>query len=462
MKNKYSHIYAILLLGFFQLPLYAELVIDIGPDKKEKKPAVEAVQNKNVTQESKADIIKFKNKDMLHGTMISFEPNKGILWKTNESLRDILFSVNNVKGIELGNYYHSKGDNASVLLTNGDTLGGKLVSLDKETLLLDTFYGGKMKINRHMVQSIFPGANNPGILYSGPNDLAEWIIPEGRSGGKIEIQDETLSMTGFCSIGRDMKLTEMSKVDFSFEIAGNCQLQVLFFCNKSISSPHDCYSLYLSSGYIYLQRYGQHGRSGNLGNVNSRDLRAGKGKVTLLLDKKNKKFTLLVNDAMVKQWIDTQDPMEGTFLCFNNQSQGTIKIRDLEISQWNGKIPGGTEVKENENKDVIIFVNGDQVTGKLQSIEQNVTVFKTEYAELKIPLQRIKQLQTAAEKQHRARRNAGDVRFSFVNGDQLTLDLAKIDNGKIVGKSENFGKVSLNQNAFKAIVLNIYSDEEEE
>lgn len=452
----------ILLCCLFPLAGFAELVIDIDPEKPKEnkidKPAGAPVENDN---SPKFDVIRFKNKDILHGKMVSFSPAKGFLWKTTEALRDITFIPRQVTKVELGAYHRSGGGNASVLLTNGDTLGGKLISLDTDILTLDTSYGGIIKINRPMVQAIYPGENNPGLLYSGPNNMENWTLPEGRDGGKVAIEDGVLSMTGYCSLGRDMKLTDMARIDFAFEIAGNCQLQLLFYCDEVVSSPQNCYALYLSSGYIYLQRYGKHGRSGNLGNVNCRDLRSGKGKISLLMDKKNKKFTLLVNDNMIKQWVDTQGINDGTYLCFNNQSQGTIKISDLEVSQWNGKIPGGEKSKDDEKKDVIVFVNGDQVTGHLLKIANNETIFQTEYAELKVPLQRIKQLQTANENQFRARRNAGDVRFLFANGDQLTIDLAKISEGNVIGKSENFGKVSLALNAFKGIEMNIYNDEDE-
>lgn len=462
MKMKY--LLTILLCSLFQLPLFAELVIDIDPEKAKDEKKTTPVDNNQVEEENipKFDVLRFKNNDVLHGKMLSFDPGKGFLWKTTEALRDITFIPRNVKKVDLGAYRRGRGGNASVLLTNGDTLGGKLVSLDKDTLTLDTFYGGILKINRPMIQAIYPGESNTGVLYSGPSNMENWTRPEGRSGGKVSIKDGVLSMTGYCALGRDMKLTDMVKIDFDFQIAGNCQLQVLFYCDEVVGSPQNCYALYLSSGYIYLQRYGRHGRSGNLGNVNCRDLRAGKGKITLLLDKKNRKFTLLVNGNMIKQWVDTQDIKEGTFFCFNNQSQGTIKIRNLEISQWNGKIPGGEKSKEDEQKDVVIFVNGDQVTGNLLTIANNETVFKTEYAELKVPLSRIKQLQTASKNQFRARRNAGDAQLLFANGDKLTLDLQRIADGKIKGKSENFGQVSLALNAFKGLELNIYDDEEEE
>jgi hypothetical protein len=70
-----------------------------------------------------------------------------------------------------------------------------------------------------------------------------------------------------------------------------------------------------------------------------------------------------------------------------NQSQGTIKIREIQVSQWDGRIPGSESGNEDQNKDSIMFVNGDLVTGDLLNIANGETIFKTEYAELKIPNQ---------------------------------------------------------------------------
>lgn len=463
MKYINTFIFASIFFALCPLPVTAELVIDVDPsniDSQDQDTSETGIDN--VENQPEADVIKFSNKDILHGKMLSMEPQKGILWKSDDVLQNILFAPRNVRKIEFGgNISHNRKSNATVLLTNDDVLGGKLVSMNEKALILDTQYGGKITIDSHMVRGIFPGENNPSLLYSGPNDMDEWVLPENRRDGKISINNSTLSMSGYCAIGRDMKLTAMSKIEFSFEIAGNCQMQLLFYGDEAVSSPQNCYALYLSSGYIYLQSYGKHGRSGNLGNVKCRDLQSGKGQITLLLDKKNKTITLLLNDAMIKQWVDTQESGDGTFVSFVNQSQGTMKIRDIEISRWNGKVPGSKNRQEDGKKDIIVFVNADQVTGILESITNNEAVFKTEYAELKIPLKRIKQIRTGTEKQHKARRNAGDVRFQFANGDKLTLDLAKIVDGRITGKSENFGAVEFSLNAFKTIELNIYSDDDD-
>jgi len=461
MKYHNALIFAICFMFLYQIPVNGELIINIAPPKAEGNNK-ETFGNKTAKgKNQKDDILKFKNKDALHGKMISILPGKGILWNSRDVKQNILFLNQNVTKIELGNNIpKTENYNASVLLTNDDILDGKLKSMDKKVLILETRYAGIIKIDSHMVKGIYPGEEISGLLYSGPNDMNGWEKISNNKDGKISISEGVLSMNRYSGVGRDMKLTDLSKIDFKFEIAGNCQMQVLFYGDKARSNPKNCYVMYLSSGYIYLQRYGKNGRSGNLGNVHCRAMRSGKGRITIMTDKKKKTVTLMFNGVIIKKWIDTAFPGKGTFVSFLNQSQGTLKIKEIEITEWNGKNQGKGNDEEVTKEDTLIFINGDQVTGKLNQISQDIALFKTDYAELKIPLKRIKHIKTAVDNQHKAKRNAGDVRFSFINGNKLTLNLEKIENGKISGNSENFGKLLITLNVFKAIKLNIYDEDD--
>ena len=459
MRYLNTAVLIILLIVLYQIPVTAELVISINNaniNSRKNKPL--KTWGSSMKDDSNSDVIKFRNGDIFHGKMLSIKSGKEILWKTSEALQNILFFPRNVSEIDFNSHFlQNKKANTSVLLTNGDILEGTLVSMNEKNLILDTRYAGKITIDSNMIREIFPDANDPGLLYRGPESIDEWIMFENRSNGKVSVDDQTLSMSGYCTLGRDMKLSELSRIEFSLEATGNYQMQLLFYTDETLSNLHSYYALSFSSGYIYLQRYRQQAQAVHLGNVQCNDLRSGKEKITLLLDKKNKIIMLLVNDVMIKQWVDTQESGDGTYVCFVNQSAGTIKIKDIEVSQWDGEIPDSKNKYENKKKDTITFVNTDQVIGELKSIADNEAVFKTEYTELKIPLKRIKQIQMAAEKQHRAKRNTGDVRLKFINGDKLTIDLAEITEDRIIGKSENFGKAVFSLNFFKSIELNIYN-----
>ncbi|MBN1863309.1 MAG: hypothetical protein JW808_00245 [Victivallales bacterium] len=406
------------------------------------------------------DVICFVNRDMLRGELLSFDPALGILWKSPEAAQEILFKAQNVANIDIGKYVMYPDGDVTIGLTNGDSLPGRLIALGLAEAKLETHYGGILTVNRSMIQHIYPENEMPDTLFSGVGSIEDWKT-ESRSGGVVTFEDGVISLSGVCYTGRDMRIGDMARIDFSFESTGNCQFQLMFYAGDKPGLPRNCYWLHVSSGHAYLQRFGG-GGSENLGMVQSSELRSGKGRLSLLADRESGKFTLLIDDAVSKQWVDTGGLEEaGSYVYFSNQTQGTLRISDLKVSVWNGKLPGALGSSEAVEEDLVVFINGDQISGVLQTIDNNLAKIKTEYAELSVPLERIKHLQTASSRRHLARRNSGDARFFFPDGRCLTFDLAKIADGKLIGRTENLGDVQIALDAFKSFDMNIYRDNTE-
>ena len=75
--------------------------------------------------------------------------------------------------------------------------------------------------------------------------------------------------------------------------------------------------------------------------------------------------TLMVDGAIVKQWIDTDGFVgKGTGLRFVHQGQGAVKLNNLKISEWASRDvePVGREMANVK----AIFRNGGTVTFQLQ------------------------------------------------------------------------------------------------
>lgn len=448
----------VLLSVFLSLPVFAELVIEVAvPDENNKK---ENGENKvTPIKDIKPDVVHFKNNDKMHGTMISVISDKGLLWKSQEALSDITFKTENINHIIRGNinYSANKGD-AAILLTNDDMLAGKLIKIDEKELILKTAFAGELKINRNMVQSVFPGSDAGNINYRGPNNMEEWTLPpNSNSNSSVNVKNGELVIQGNTAVGRDMKLSDLSKIEFEMDAMGNSQFQIQLYGNKVDRYPRNGYVVYISSGYIYMQRYAN-GRADNLGNFRARTFQQGKGKVTILTNKKKKSITLLINNDISKTWTDSMWASEGGFVNFINQSNGSVKIKDISVGKWSGKIPGKTPSESDKENDTIKFNNDDVVSGKLKSIKDNKVTFKTEYADMSIPIERVKEIITALDSRHRARRRGNDVRLFFESGDSVTLEITKIAANEIEGETENFGKAKLSLNAFKKIQFNIYDD----
>ena len=198
-----------------------------------------------------------------------------------------------------------------------------------------------------------------------------------------------------------------------------------------------------------------------MGNIRSRELQAGTGKIAILSDKKEKKIILMINGRVVKQWSDSSWAGRGGFVSFISQSNSIIKIKNIVAGKWNGKIPGGkSEGDGTLKKDTVSFINDDVVSGTLKSISKGNVIFKTEYAEMNIPLKRVKSITTATASRHRARRRSSDMKCLFANGDFITMSLKGIADGVIEGKSGNFGDSKMKLNAFSSLQFNIYDEED--
>jgi hypothetical protein len=136
---------------------------------------------------------------------------------------------------------------------------------------------------------------------------------------------------------------------------------------------------------------------------------------------------------------------------------GAMKIKDIKVSEWDGTVPGATpDNAEEVEEDTIQLVNNDRVTGVLESIAETNVSFKTSYAKLSVPLDRVSSVALAGSKAERARRNAGDIRLQLRNGGILTVSLDDLKGGKIRGASENFDKATIELEAVHTLDFNIY------
>ena len=407
--------------------------------------------------ENALDTIKFKNNDSLHGNLISLSPEKEIKWNSPEAKNEIVFTPDNISSVTFGRV--SKGSekaDSTIYLTNGDALRGRLLELNANTLVLDTQFAGKLNIKRSMVKGISPSSSG-GAICAGVGVLKNWIVDKNNN-SNASIKGGALSIYGPCAIGRKLNLPDKIRIDFDLAFSIDSQLSVLFYAEQPKRSSTTGVFMNLSRGYVYLRIRKRHS-SVTLGNSSCNKLRSGKGKITILADKTTRKITLMVNGKAAKTWNVSFFPENSH--CFGFLSNGgNAVIKNLSIRKWDGKLPVADKSDDETKKnDSILFTNDDKVSGKLKTIKDGVVIFATEYAELKVPVARVKSITTAKDAWRVARRNAGDARFVFGDGKTLTIGVKSISNGKVEGKSENFGDITCDTSAFEKVEFNIYDEE---
>ncbi len=50
--------------------------------------------------------------------------------------------------------------------------------MDKDKLVLETWYAGTLNIKRDMIASVAPDLELASVIYAGPTDLSTWGLPE--------------------------------------------------------------------------------------------------------------------------------------------------------------------------------------------------------------------------------------------------------------------------------------------
>lgn len=207
-------------------PAWARIVVDdSAPEPPPEKAGIHVPNPKdagNDTGKDQAataqDTLSFLNKDQLHGILLGIDQDSGLRWQSPEAHDPIVFKTGQVSQIKLESHKAANAAKSAqrIGLTNGDEFPGDIVSLDDKTLVLDTWYAGRLSIPRAMLQRITPLSDADSSIYEGPTGLEQdgWVVGRMGGGRSWSFHDGALVGTNYGTIGRDMKLPDMSDIEF--------------------------------------------------------------------------------------------------------------------------------------------------------------------------------------------------------------------------------------------------------
>ncbi|MBM3859291.1 MAG: hypothetical protein FJ395_06540 [Verrucomicrobia bacterium] len=415
------------------------------------------------------DVLKFKNADTLHGKLLSANPDDGVRWSREDAKGMINFTLANVSEVQFANVMTPRagGPRAVARLTNGDSLSGEIVALTKDALKLQTWYAGELAVKRPMIASVEPGLGSVSVVYAGPTALAEWQQRAGNRGGWTFKKGALVAAggSGGIAIGRDVKLPDMASIECDVAWMGYINFYMLFYAeNFENYYNSDCYALQISSGTVYLQRCQRNSGMNNVDqHVNVESLqRKNKARIALKINKQKKTVALFIDGALIKQWTDRTDfTGRGTGIGFVTQGQPT-RVSNVLVTEWDGKLDldAGSDSKAAE-EDLVRLVNGDKLSGQLDSVVGGQVRFATSYAKLEIPMERVAEIVLATKNAEKPRRHANDLRAFFSDGNRLTIALDKLSPETLNGNSECFGKATFQRGAFQRLQFNIYDEAKE-
>jgi hypothetical protein len=442
-------------------PAPAAIILEAGPDAGETES--DEPNPDNGPANPQAERIEFLNGDLLHGALGWIDPTGGVRWNHPAVRQPIDFNLDSVANVRLEPPNPSTPrpkQNSSVQFTNGDEMLGQIVSLDADTLVLDTWYAGPLQIPRQMVRSLHPNRGHSSAIYEGPTTIDDWKrgnVGRRDSQGEWQYSNGALVSFGRGSIGRDFELPDLLSMDFELSWTGYLQLMMALYTDNLESFGGNTYSLQINGSSVFLQRMTQGRGSSSIGTSEVPGLQQkNRVRVGLRISRPQKSISLLIDGTLAKRWTDPADfAGKGNGIVFFHQGQGAVRINDLRLTEWDGKLEDDSVTEVTPKEDLVRLLNNDKMSGQLESLRDGAVQFTTAFASMEVPLERVDQITLSSETASQATPTPGDIRATFAGKGSITFQLERWDDQRAVGQSPNFGSARFDPAAFSLIQFNL-------
>jgi hypothetical protein len=355
-------------------------------------------------------------------------------------------------------------------LTNQDEVEGGLVSCDDQNLELDTWYAGRMTIPRPMVQVIAPRPATQSMVFEGPAGLDGWTHGKLSAAiadpGEWKHKGAAFYASRPASIARDLKLPEVATIQFNLHWKGVLHLAIALYTeylhpvnlgNKDQEPDFGgFYSLQLNSFTANLIPIRKREPLRYLGQTPVPTFaQKNQAQIEVRVNKPKRLVALMVDGILIKQWIDSEEfAGTGQALRFVHQGQGSVKLSNLRVYEWDGQFEDLPAMASDTRQDLARLRNGDRAVGDLQTIRNGLVTLLAAGNTIDIPLGRIKQIELAGQKSERAPDNPSQVRAYWENGGSLTFLLEEWDKQHVIANSPNFGRMTFHPSAFARVRFN--------
>jgi len=411
----------------------------------------------------------FRNGDVLTGNLESIRADKTLTWRRADILQSIEFSGTNLAEARFL-FEHKptarETNSCRVHLNNGDAIEGRLSQIDSTNVTLDTPFAGQMVFPRKVVTEIETLPEEGRAIFSGPTGLEGWIMGKVTLPGAGDVGDWRYTNGAFyatrsASIARDLKLPDVARIEF--DLAWKSTLQAAVALYTSYMQPINLankdtepafggfYSLQLNSFMASLLPVKQNSPLLYLGQSHVPAFsQKNRAHLEVLASKPANRIILLIDGVLIKEWSDPDGfAGSGTGMRFVHQGQGAIKLSNLRISEWNGKIEQKSTNVTVLKEDLAKLLNGDKVSGKLESYRDGKITFATDKTKLEIPFSRVADI--GFPPGQKGDDTKPSVRAFFPDGGSVTFRLERWDTQGVVGDSPNFGRVTFAPNTFTRV-----------
>ena len=425
----------------------------------------------------------YDDRTNITGAISSFDPEHKTIELTSSSLEGKV-TLDTKRLIELSLYGESsppESDHYAIATIKHhynskrqDTIRGRLVNLNDESITLDTWYAGELTLRRSMVTALDVYPQSPSF-YDGPNGLDGWVS----SGGDVEenwnFADRSLISKSRDGIAREVQLPDRSMISCQVEWKSTASFQIMFLSTRSDTN-------YLRNGYslnvrrsssVQLSRIGPDNAPTSFFNTTTTQLKdRQKATFKIYLDRRKEGVSaIFLENKLLGTWTDQDDTKGlGNWLHFVPQNSSyPIKVSQISITQWDGNLPikmdeknksATEELFQDLEGQTILLANGDSIRGNIDKIEEGKLYLKTSLGDIDLPVRRMSSVSLGdAETKAQPIMRGGDVRAWFREGGFITMDLHSFDGKSLLGSSQVFDNATFDASAFSKIEFNIWNSD---
>ncbi|SHJ81781.1 hypothetical protein SAMN02745181_2704 [Rubritalea squalenifaciens DSM 18772] len=345
-----------------------------------------------------------------------------------------------------------------------DQLKGQLVQVTDESITIDTDYAGEITVDRKFIVNMEITSQNSHI-YSGPNSLEEWYQHDDDGSWNYKNASLISGGTSGGQISKDIGLDDLSHLSFYMDWKSSLNLKLLLYSDDFESTrPSNYYELVMRNSYIYMRKVTSEDGSDPMdGSTSVRQLSGmDTTYVEIFMNKKKGTFEIYFDGEKIAELSDRNASPEnfGSALHFLSDQRAPIRIRNLRLSRWSGRLP--TNDDENAFKKLkgegqrILLKNGDAIIGQLGKVQNGVLKVETKYTPIPIPVAAMRSIYMKSSDKHQPKKEPQDVKAYFKNGGWVILKLISLDASKLTGYHQAFGEKTFSLDAFSQIEFNIY------
>ncbi|MDB6039186.1 MAG: hypothetical protein JWM99_3027 [Verrucomicrobiales bacterium] len=415
-----------------------------------------------------AEALIFKNGDTLYGQLQSIGPTGGVSWTRSDLLAPVLFTQSQISEIEFPAHPasdHGQTNHCRVQLINDDQLEGNLLQISEQEVILETWYANVIHLPRKSVLMIVPIPASKPPIFTGPISLDGWtqgtVNPAltGGDTGEWKFRNQAFYASKSASIARIVGLPDSAKLEFDMAWKGFFYLAIALYTDylqpvNLLTKDTDpnfggFYSLQINNFSVDLlpvKRNEQLRRLGLtvIGTLNQKT----SAHFDIRMNKSRKLIALIIDGVLAKSWTDIDSfAGEGKGLRFVHQGQGSLKLSNIKVSEWDGVFDEAPTPLPGITEDTTYLRDSTTKAGSILGFQNgNLNITNGP-----LSLNRVRNIQLGNKRSPEPTVPAGKVRAYFATGGGITGTLEQWERNRAVISSPNFGRLEINPDVFSKL-----------